>query len=90
MKHSKVAASTETGHFLIRCIVLCLFAGFGVFVKQEHFKGDFLLEYVGERLSEEEGERRERKYPENKMYYYTHNGKKLWYGRDLESPAFTD
>jgi histone-lysine N-methyltransferase EZH2 len=33
-------------------------AGFGLFTKQSLKKGDFVIEYVGEQISQEEAERR--------------------------------
>ena len=53
--------------------------GFGVFTTEVFKKGDFLLEYVGERLSVSEAEEREKKYPENKLFFFNHKGRQQWY-----------
>ncbi|PIK59075.1 putative histone-lysine N-methyltransferase pr-set7-like [Apostichopus japonicus] len=54
------------------------FIGSGVFCEKRFKKGDFLLEYQGELISQEEGEHREANYPEDKgsfLYFFCHNGK---------------
>lgn len=46
------------------------------------YRGDFLLEYIGEKITEEEGERREKTYASAKNFYlyFFNNGKKVeWY-----------
>ncbi|XP_071823694.1 uncharacterized protein [Apostichopus japonicus] len=54
------------------------FIGSGVFCEKRFKKGDFLLEYRGELISQEEGEHREANYPEEVgsfLYFFCHNGK---------------
>lgn len=52
--------------------------GFGVISKTGHAKGDFLLQYAGEKLPKQEGEKRMEKSGENKIFFYKHQGKELW------------
>jgi SET domain-containing protein len=57
------------------------YLGRGVFTKNEISRGDFLLEYRGELINEEEGQKRERNYDEefgSFMYFFQYMGKKLW------------
>ncbi|XP_021341581.1 N-lysine methyltransferase KMT5A-A-like [Mizuhopecten yessoensis] len=58
--------------------------GYGVFATKEFKKGDFLLEYVGETIDEEEAVARENKYamrqknakyPRCYTFYHKHNGR---------------
>lgn len=56
---------------------LYIIVGFGVVATKHHEKGDFLLEYVGERIDKEEAEKRERRFPENKIFeVFKRNGQK--------------
>jgi SET domain-containing protein len=52
--------------------------GFGVFAKTDIEKGDFVLEYSGERITNHEAERREkrRKGKHFYLYYFQWNGLK--------------
>ena len=58
------------------------FQGWGVFAQKSFEKGDFLLEYRGEVLSEEMAQKREETHKrEGKgsyMYYFKYNGKNIW------------
>jgi SET domain-containing protein len=58
---------------------LIYFTGYGVY-STEHFQsGSFLLQYCGEKITEEEAiERMKKPATENMMFFYTHKGKKLW------------
>lgn len=49
--------------------------GLGVFATQSFMKGEFLLEYVGDRLTPQEAEQRREKGRHNYMFYFTWNGK---------------
>ncbi|XP_071823328.1 uncharacterized protein [Apostichopus japonicus] len=54
------------------------FIGSGVICEKRFKKGDFLLEYRGELISQEEGEHREANYPEEVgsfLYFFCHKGK---------------
>ena len=53
-------------------------SGYGVFSIQQFEAGDFLLQYVGEKISVEEAERRQKRGAENKMFFYKYNGKEHW------------
>lgn len=54
------------------------YKGYGVFSKVEFGKGDFLLQYCGEKLSANEGSSRLRKSKsENKIFFYTFKGEQL-------------
>ena len=65
-----------------------LLSGFGVFANTHFSKGEFLLEYIGEKISQAEAARRENKYskvrtrkknnPRCYMYFFEDNGKHLW------------
>lgn len=49
--------------------------------EKEFQQGDFLLEYRGELLSLQEGEKREEEYPEDKgsfLFFFQHDGKVKW------------
>lgn len=61
-----------------KCVIFCLSLGFGVFAKEQLLRGQFLLQYVGEKISCEEAMQRERKSAENKMFIYTYKGQKYW------------
>ncbi|XP_056008034.1 uncharacterized protein LOC130050993 [Ostrea edulis] len=54
------------------------YKGFGVFASRYHRKGDFLLQYIGDELTEDEAREREKRLPENMMFYFNFNGKQLW------------
>ncbi|XP_060575813.1 N-lysine methyltransferase KMT5A-like isoform X2 [Ruditapes philippinarum] len=73
-------AGVLTGRGFMDCLQYfdncLLISGFGVFSKTPFEKGDFLLEYAGERISIEEAEVRERKNPANMMFYFSYNGKR--------------
>lgn len=59
-------------------LTLYNFTGFGVFTTAFFQKGAFLLEYVGNRISEKEAEIRERKRRKKKhsyMFHFKWNGK---------------
>ena len=52
-----------------------------MFATKKWEKGDFLLHYKGELISEEEGNKREQNYPKKAgrfMFFFVHNGKSLW------------
>lgn len=54
----------------------CLFEGFGVITTQQFTKGSFLLEYVGERITPEEADEREKRKKNGHcyVYYFKWNG----------------
>ena len=58
-------------------------SGCGVFAKKHFEKGQFLLEYVGERITASEGIKRHtttyKKKTHSYLYFFKHDGKKLWY-----------
>lgn len=65
---------------MLSCIMF-KFLGRGVFTKRKFRRGDFLLEYRGELIGEEEGQRRERTYDSSLgsfIYYFKDMGKTLW------------
>jgi hypothetical protein len=49
-----------------------------VFSATNFTKGDFLLQYAGEKLLRMEGEERMRKSSENKIFFYNYQGKDFW------------
>ncbi|XP_056017520.1 uncharacterized protein LOC130046414 [Ostrea edulis] len=53
------------------------YKGFGVFAEKDFRAGDFLLEYVGEIITEEEAFERQRKCDENKNFFYKNKGKSM-------------
>ena len=56
--------------------------GWGVFAKRAFAKGEFLLEYKGELVSEKEACDREAAYPANVgsfLFFFKHGSKSLWY-----------
>ena len=62
-----------------------MFLGYGVVARRPFDKGDFLLEYVGECISEKEGMARDNKYGRKKakyprcyLYYFVHDGRRMW------------
>lgn len=53
--------------------------GFGVITTTEFGKGDFLLEYVGERIPKDEADRRENlRINSNFLFGFVFNGKETW------------
>lgn len=52
--------------------------GYGLFTTKQFRKGDFLLEYAGEHISSEEGEKREDDYPESMGNFLFFFGKEKW------------
>ena len=61
---------------------LFIFIGFGVFATKSFKKGEFLLQYAGDVVTEERAQKLEIKYTKaNKgsyMYFFKHAGKELW------------
>lgn len=60
--------------------MLC-FIGRGVFAKSSIYKGEFVVEYHGERITEEESERRRRLYHPDCaafMFAFKWHGKTWW------------
>ena len=55
-----------------------IFVGFGVFAKSSIRKGDFLLQYSGEKITSEEAALRQKKTAENKMFFYVFHEKTWW------------
>ncbi|XP_056014830.1 uncharacterized protein LOC130052811 [Ostrea edulis] len=51
------------------------YKGFGVFAEKDFRAGDFLLEYVGEIITEEEAFERQRKCDENNFFFTRTKGK---------------
>lgn len=53
-----------------------MFEGFGVFTTQQFTKGSFLWEYVGERITPEEADEREKRKKNGLcyVYYFEWNG----------------
>ena len=58
--------------------MLIVYVGIGVFSTTHHTRGDFLLQYAGEKLQKKEGEERLRKSCENKIFFYSYQGKDFW------------
>ena len=54
--------------------------GYGLFSKRNIDKGEFLAEYAGEVISDEEADKREDQYTDdvNFLYRFRVNGIKLW------------
>ena len=50
--------------------------GSGTFCTKSFAKGDFLLDYTGERLTAEEGDKRAN---QDYIYYFRHGNKRYWY-----------
>lgn len=66
-----------------RCVFLCkCFIGWGVFATKEHPKESFLLQYVGELVSGEEAEKREKMYAKRNLgsylFFFSNKGKEYW------------
>ena len=59
-------------------ILLDLLAGYGVFTTRDYNKGDFLLEYKGELLSEEEASNKEYVSPHSYQYFFPWKGRTMW------------
>lgn len=64
-------------------IVFFVFIGYGLFAQKDFSQGDFLLEYVGDRITPEEAKKRDKTYARNKVnkcfiYNFQHLGKKEW------------
>ena len=59
-------------------LLMVLFTGFGVFTKTDIEKGEFILEYSGERITIQEAEKREkrRKGKHSYLFYFQWNGLK--------------
>jgi histone-lysine N-methyltransferase SETD8 len=59
-----------------------IFTGYGIFTTRPFEKGEFLLQYIGEEVTEQEAEKREMLYEkENKgsfIYFYKEKGKTCW------------
>uniref|UniRef100_A0A8W8ML29 Uncharacterized protein n=1 Tax=Magallana gigas TaxID=29159 RepID=A0A8W8ML29_MAGGI len=53
------------------------YKGFGVFSVAEHAKGDFLLQYAGEKITKNEATERMKKSTENKFFFYCYKGQDL-------------
>ena len=58
-----------------------LISGQGVFVTRSFYKGEFLVRYTGDLISEEEEERRENAYTEQSgsFLYFFKDGRKKWW-----------
>jgi len=66
---------------LIKIMIFPIFiSGYGVFATRDISKGEFLAEYVGEKIAIDEGEKRIRKNESGKSYVYfvTHKKEKFW------------
>lgn len=64
--------------------LLNIVSGFGIFTTKECKKGDFLLEYRGAIVPQQEGQKRSKRYPLHLgsfIYYFKAKGesKPLWY-----------
>ena len=57
--------------------ILFISTGDGVFTTQQFSKGDFLLVYHGDVLTDKEGVEKEARYP-TFLYFFTYKSKKLW------------
>lgn len=55
-----------------------LITGRGVFAERKMSSGEFLVEYRGELLSSEEGERRGEKNPSVFRYFFQHGDNQAW------------
>ena len=64
--------------FILKCFICFFFTGFGVFTKTDIEKGEFILEYSGERITIQEAEKREkrRKGKHSYLFYFQWNGLK--------------
>lgn len=65
------------------CVNLCkFFTGWGVFATKEHPRESFLLQYVGELVSAEEAEKREKRYAKKNLgsylFFFSNKGKEYW------------
>ncbi len=58
------------------------FSGWGVIAMKSFEKGSFLLKYIGETVSREDGENREKEYEKKKLgcylYFFSYKGEELW------------
>ena len=57
---------------------VCFGLGFGVFALEEFKEGDFLLQYCGDKITEQEAQERMTKDSENKFFFYNYEGQKWW------------
>ena len=59
------------------------FIGYGVFALEDIDVGEFILEYKGDLIMEEEGCEREKKYDKEKkgsfLYFFSFHSKNYWY-----------
>lgn len=59
-----------------------LIPGYGIFAQRDFEKGDFLLNYVGQLLSNSEALEREKKHGRAGegcfMFFFTFDGKRMW------------
>ena len=69
----------STVNALVLFIYNQIFTGYGVFAARDILKGEFVAEYVGERITVEEGERRlSNTFGRSYMYFVTHKKQKFW------------
>jgi len=64
------------------CILCCFILGSGVFAQSNIEKGQLIVLYEGELVTNEEGERRHAKYSTQDgsfLFFFSHKGNKLWY-----------
>ena len=62
------------------CLVLVFYCtlGFGIFASKEFSKGDFIVEYAGDSINEEEAVHREQVYEKEKQGSYLFFFSKYW------------
>lgn len=53
--------------------------GRGVFATKDIEPGQFVAQYCGQLLSQEEGDKREMLFPSSFRYFFNHRGQKYWY-----------
>ena len=76
--------------FPVKILVLFIFTGLGVRTSIKRNKGDFLLFYHGELITEQEGERREARADSTFRYFFQHKHKAWWYVQTLNIRDMSD
>ena len=71
----------------------CLYSGKGLFTTREYAKGEFLTEYEGELISDEEGKRRFNAYRRRLgsfIFFFNYKRKKMWLVLDNHNGQLID
>jgi hypothetical protein len=82
LKHDMKKICRIVFNVLLNIYVAIRFAGYGVFACRAFEKGDFLMIYNGDLITEVEAILREKVYKQNNegcfVYYFTDNGVTMW------------